>query len=403
MDEAAGADDCLRSWRDLLDPARLRGIDARRGAALLEALRYGNPADVAVVVVAPEAPSPAPGTFSAEVAGALGDLRPWAVQGVLMLGAAGGAAAPEWTQFLADFLRRFCAARAEAPVHLLLWGPAARALAPGDARALGHAVLEWPGAPAPGAPELGSSFRSCPHFDGINAARAAAGRRPICWNPLESCIAFTDGSCPRNGKPGARASFAALVAGAQFGDTTIRGEVRPAGYALVDEDAPERGMRAAGPPVAPSNNRGELLGIIFALAALLRGRALGRVEIVSDSEICLKTLLVWLPARLAKGTERELKNFDLVWIAWRLLERLRRRAAAVTLTHTRSHQRPPPRAAPERAHLLHRGNAMADEHAALALALALARGPAEPAIEVLDAPAVLRSLRHFDAAPPRVI
>jgi ribonuclease HI len=200
-------------------------------------------------------------------------------------------------------------------------------------------------------------------------------------------VAFTDGACSLNGKPGASAAFAALVTGAQFGATVVRGRVSPTEYALIDEERPERGVRAGGAAVAPSNNRGELLGIIYALLALLRGRAIGRVELVSDSKVSVNTLLEWLPARLEKKTERELKNYDLVMIAWRLLGRLRGQAAAVVLTHTRSHQPPPPAAAPIRERLVHRGNAVADEHAGLAL------GGAAGAVEVLGgAPAALRGL-----------
>lgn len=215
---------------------------------------------------------------------------------------------------------------------------------------------------------------------------AAAGRQDARDGPAP-VFAFTDGSCPLNGKPGARASFAALVTGGQFGAAVIRGEVCPTEYAFVDEDDPERGVHETQTLVAPSNNRGELLGIIFAFLALLRGRAVGRVELASDSEISVRTLLEWLPARLKKGTERELKNFDLVWIAWRLLGCLRKQAANVVLTHVRSHQKPPPTTAPSRERFLWKGNDMADKHAAAALG-----EKATFAVEVLDAPAALREL-----------
>ena len=109
------------------------------------------------------------------------------------------------------------------------------------------------------------------------------------------------------------------------------------------------------------------MGIIYCLLGLLRGRALGRVEIISDSEISVKTLLEWLPNRLKKGTERELENFDLVSIAWTLLGRLRSQASVVVLTHTRSHQKAPPADAPSRERFVHRGNKMADQHADAAL------------------------------------
>jgi uracil-DNA glycosylase len=433
------------AWLPLIDIAlldsALGAIDTMGDAArtappphlIFEALRYGAPADATVVIIGQD-PFPTPGDaqgicFSVPAGTALpgslkrifgcldraglrrehaaedkkavlvsGDLRPWAVQGVLMINTAlttrvgaRRAHAAAWAPFVVDFLRRFCSERAEAGarVHFLLWGGDARTYA-GLARRYGHVVHEW-SHPSPLAdnklPEEGR-FRACPHFENVNAALAAGGLRPVVWDNLSPVVAFSDGSCPLNGKPGSRASFAALITGAQFGAAVFRGEVSPSEYAFIDEDDPERGIHETQTPAVPSNNRGELLGIIYAFLALLRGRAVGRVELVSDSEISIKTLLVWLPSRLKKGSERELKNFDLIWIAWRLLGCLREQAAFVALTHVRSHQKPPPESAPSRERFVHRGNAMADEHAALALK----RGSPTFAIEVLNAPAVLHSL-----------
>jgi ribonuclease HI len=144
------------------------------------------------------------------------------------------------------------------------------------------------------------------------------------------------------------------------------------GEGLPDAALPSLDVRpAAGSErVAPTNNRGELLGVVHALLALLKGHARGPVEVFSDSEITVRTLLEWLPGRLAKGTERGLKNFDLVWIAWRLLEALRGRAASVALTWVRAHQPRPPPEAGARALALWQGNALADRLAERAQAAA---------------------------------
>jgi ribonuclease HI len=218
------------------------------------------------------------------------------------------------------------------------------------------------------------------------------GLRPICWDEAAGCVAFTDGACRGNGRAGARAAFAAVITGGHFGRVILRGEVAPVAYELVDEGAPERGLRPAAAgvaPVAPSNNRGELLGVACALLALLRGRAAGRVELVSDSLLCIRTLLEWYPARLAAGTERELKNLDLLRVAWGLLGALRARAA-VTLTHVRSHRPAPAAQAPAREHFLHRGNELADLHAGAPLAAG--RGPPRYDVEILEAPPALCTL-----------
>jgi uracil DNA glycosylase/ribonuclease HI len=395
------------AWHALADAglldAALSAADGLGGAAppdlIFEAFRYGAPADIAVVIMgqgplpvaAPKGTPPSPlleRMFRClEHAGlrpggaTSSDLRPWAAQGVLLLSSAHAAG---WKPFIDELLRRLCADRAAAgtQLHFLLWGGGAHAHAL-IARHSGHVVHEWahPESAGASAAGLGEQFRE------INAALIAAKKRPINWNNEAACIAFSDGSCSLNGKPGARASFAALLTGAQFGAAVIRGEVCPAEYAFIDEQRPALGIRATKVRAPPSNNRGELLGVIYALLALLRGCAVGRVELISDSEICVKTLLEWLPARLKKGTERELKNYDLVAIAWRLLGLLREQAASVAITHMRSHQKPPPESAPRRERFIHRGNALADEHAALAL-----KNGRPYSVEVLNAPAVLRPL-----------
>ena len=395
-------------WGRLMDPELLRRVFESEAPTpsinpAFESLRYGTPSDINTVIIGgaglcfSNLADVTPSETLMQIFGCLsraglccerdniaGDLRPWAVQGVLMIDeslAAQRVSTEVWKPFFNDFLRRFCASRAEAGacIHFLLWGVGAQGFAE---IAHQHSVYKW------SHPEK-KSFRDCPHFEEVNAALTAAGRRPITWDNLSPVIAFSDGSCPRNGKPGARASFAAIVTGAQFGATILRGEVSPTEYAFIDDDNPERGIRGTpARPVAPSNNRGELLGIIYAFLALLRGRALGRVELVSDSEISINTLEIWLPARLKKKTSRDLKNYDLVMIAWRLLELLRVQAATVILTHTRSHQKPPPASAPSRERFIWKGNDMADRHADVPLAAPLTTS--SYAVEVIASPAILQ-------------
>ena len=197
-------------------------------ALIFEALRYGGPEDFRVVIIGQD-PYPAQGQaqglcFSVPSGIALpeslkriygcldraglrrehstngegfgpsiisGDLRPWAVQGVLMLNSAlttvvgeRRAHADQWKPFVHDFLRRFCEYKSGA-CHFLLWGGDARAFAP-VARKNGHVVLEW-SHPSPLAdnklPEA-SRFAMCPHFELVNAALVEASLRPITWDNL---------------------------------------------------------------------------------------------------------------------------------------------------------------------------------------------------------------------------
>lgn len=433
---------------------------------VLECLRHGEPQTLAVVLVAqsPHSSNPreaqglvfsvphgcprspalkniqaclAQSGVSAPEAGG-GDLRAWAAQGVLLLNTAltarrGESAAAHsalWRPFTDELVARLCEARRGAPLPFLLWGAAARRLAP-LVRAHGHPALEWTH-PSPQAdrsvPEE-DRFVHCPHFTEVNALLAAAQKRPVNWGAADApvaafaaaaeqnnraspegeepaspapddpgsfrpCACFTDGACLANGRAGARAAFAAVLTGGAFAPTFIQGRLAPAEYAFVDGDEPLRGVAPVrgGGRVPPSNNRGELLGVIYALLALLLAGAAGSVEIVSDSLVSVRTLTEWLPARRAKGTARDLKNYDLVCIAERLLHLLRGQAASVELTHVRSHQPPPPPGAPARARLLWKGNDTADKKAEAALDLqcgevvvtaappglaALARRPAE--------------------------
>jgi ribonuclease HI len=258
-------------------------------------------------------------------------------------------------------------------------------------RASGHVALEW-SHPSPTADNCTPEERRFRNFEGfeiVNEFLSSMDRRPIAWDNLPPCMAMADGSCPANGKPGARASFAVVFACDQLGSPIIRGEVRPCVYEFVDTSVPEMGLRVTGTPATPSNNRGELMGIIAAMIAMLRWRALGRCQIVSDSQISIRTLLEWLPDRIRKRKEHELKNLDLVMIAWRLLGELRGRAASVELIHTRGHQGPPPAGATNRERLIHRGNELADTHAGAVISA----GPPTYAVEVLNcAPALRRRL-----------
>jgi ribonuclease HI len=200
-------------------------------------------------------------------------------------------------------------------------------------------------------------------------------------------FAFSDGGCSGNGTSKARASYAAVLTGGPFVKCVVRGELRGYEYEFVDAASPRAGVRATSRPLWPTNNRGEYFGLIQALLASLHGGAAGYVEIVSDSDNCVKTLNSWLPARLKKGTEGELKNPDLVMIAWGLLGSLRGQARKVVISWTKGHQKgPQPKSA--RARLLREGNRQADENCTVMQTRA-ETAPGRYVVEVSGGPAVL--------------
>ena len=171
-------------------------------------------------------------------------------------------------------------------------------------------------------------------------------------------IAFCDGGCTGNGKSNACASFATIVV-AQNEIIEIYGKVIDREYLLISDS-----LQTNNTYVKPSNNRGEMLAIIHTLMELLKHVDTNATfEIISDSQICLNTLLTWLPTRLAKGTEREMKNFDLVMIAWNLYKRFN---GTCKLTHTRGHLKAPVSSS-TRDKMIFEGNTRVDKLASYAI------------------------------------
>lgn len=312
-----------------------------------------------------------------------GDLRSWAAQGVLLVNTAlaiepGRIALHRkaWRPFLKGLLERTAeAACGDAPgsaprkhVVAMLWGRQAQALAPdllrgarrpaaSGGRCLLHkqgqpdgvtnlTLLEW-SHPSPlannGLPP-GRRFENCGHFGRANGLLQEARLRPVCWDPEARTVVGFDGGCAANGKAGAAAGFGVAAAGGALEGLRVAGAVQPLEYALEGE-LPWLSLRpVAGKPAAPSNNRGELLGGCWAMLAVLRSGVRGDVKLVTDSLLFKRTLEEWLPARRAKGTERGLKNFDLVSAAEALRAAVLERCAGLEMVHVRSHRKKPPAA-----------------------------------------------------------
>jgi uracil-DNA glycosylase len=304
---------------------------------------------------------------------AYGDLRPLAVQGVLLVNAAlttreGATKAhgAHWKPFMNFFIKKLCSLTA---ARFLLWGADARNLVEAPAKKHGRECFTWshPSPLSDNQQPLAKKFINCDHFARLNTALEAEKLRPIWWAIDSPMMAFTDGSCPKNGSADAEAGFSGLIVGGHMAPTTVRGLVQPATYALIDPSVPEKGFEAneSSSAVTPTNNRGELLGFCWVLLILLRGRALGNIEIISDSDaIVVKMFNEYLPNRRKKGTANQLANFDLITIAESLLDALREQADSVKIIHTRAaHDRPcPPKSSGEGAReaCYWHGNAKAD-------------------------------------------
>jgi ribonuclease HI len=87
---------------------------------------------------------------------------------------------------------------------------------------------------------------------------------------------------------------------------------------------------------------------------LIHAHTTDHVDLYTDSHVCLKTLTEWYPKRLKQGSEQELKNLDLIVIAYTLLHQYGMHDR-VTIHHVKSHQNQPG--------LICKGNTMADMYA----------------------------------------
>jgi ribonuclease HI len=298
-----------------------------------------------------------------------GDLRTWAMQGVLVVDRALLASSEESILQLAE---------PELPCIIINDGAAptsevSAVITDGDAPISEVSIilskkLDMVGAithhlhiskGAPSGPDV---------FAAVNDQLVSRGRRPVEWDPLGFTMAFTDGSCQRNGAPDADASYAAYIESGPLKGVNVCGRVEGHSYAMIDATDPCRGFAAIrDTDTPPTNNRGEYLAWCWLLLLLLRSGVRGRVEVVSDCKLFIQTMEDWLPARRRKGTAQQLKNFDLVEIGETLLAALRAQCDGVTLTHVNSHRKQPPATAPRRVRAVWAGNDRVDRMASQVL------------------------------------
>jgi ribonuclease HI len=179
--------------------------------------------------------------------------------------------------------------------------------------------------------------------------------------------AFSDGGCINNGKKNAIASYCAILIDGKTKHIK-KGLVMPNKYILnlpIDDTSvsiEDTSVSIEDTSVSiedtsiisidetikitPSNNRGELLGIIYCfiqlyLKTLDANFIPTKVELYSDSLICIKTFNIWLPSRKKKNTAHELKNFDLIQIADILLSKIKIKYTKIAILHVKSHQKKP--------------------------------------------------------------
>lgn len=140
-------------------------------------------------------------------------------------------------------------------------------------------------------------------------------------------LVFTDGGCIGNGKVNAKASYAVYI-----NNMILRGLVMPYEYVYNSGILSYTDRK-----ISPSNNRGELLGLIRAFIEILNIDD-NEIIVYSDSQICVKTINEWYPNRLRKGTIHEFKNLDLIRIMMKLYYEIKE-IKNIKIVHTLGHQK----------------------------------------------------------------
>ncbi len=307
---------------------------------------------------------------------ARGDLRGWAAQGVLLINAGlmraegekSAACIKRWRPFVVGLLASL--ADVAGPVFFL-WGKAAAAVGDEVAAAADAppALLKWthPSPTIDCTLAAAAKFAACDHF------RAGPD---ICWDLSEPVTVYCDGSCPNNGAADAVASWGVHWVGGPLTGCAAAGLVAPATFGGAGEAAATP-FTAGGPPVPPSNNRGELLAMCVGMWAALLAGGLGPVRVVSDSQIYVKLMNGGYEKKVRARKVSELKNTDLLAVAHGLAGVLEARVGApVEFRHVRGHGKEPDP-------VLRAGNDFAD---ALAVAISGGKG-AEAARRRADVPA----------------
>lgn len=285
-----------------------------------------------------------------------GNLKSWAAQGVLLLNTAltttvgnSNVHSDIWSKFtttLMEQLNEF-----KQPLHVFMWGGFAKSYA-GYFTKEYHVLHKWshPSPMSDNALPEPKKFKNHDHFRSTSDL--------INWNPEQNIMVWTDGACSGNGKSSAVAGFGSLILGGYMGKTVVSGKVRGCKYILNDDHTIGYDEKS---PETPTNNRGELLGILYGLWVLDRSYISGSIEIIVDSEYALNTLEDYYPKRLGKGTQSELVNLDLLEICYKLVKKIRQHSKVI-FTHTRSHKSLPTDA-DDRAKCIHAGNETVDSAA----------------------------------------
>jgi uracil-DNA glycosylase len=277
-----------------------------------------------------------------------GDLRAWAIQGVLMLNVTlttrvgvSKSHSQIWKQygFVPYIVQRIIDSVAPRKLPFLAWGNDAKTFASSFSE---QPVFRWTH-PSPLAdnqmPEA-RKFRNCTNFRQCNEylVEHSIGN-PIVWNNMLPTIIFTDGARVGLTRGDPEASFAVYMMSGVAKLTMLVGRVEPFAYRVVDEWLE---ADCGGEVIMPTNNRAECLAGCFAMLIALRTFACGPVSILSDSKYFVESLNTWIEQRKHKiRAAGPPKNPDILDIMVELKTELEQKCTSLKFIHVPAHQETP--------------------------------------------------------------
>lgn len=141
---------------------------------------------------------------------------------------------------------------------------------------------------------------------------------------------FTDGACTNNGKCNSKASFSVFM-----DNEIIVGLVHEYEY---EYNISLHELSCNSNKIRPSNNRGELLGIIHGLMNIVN-KDYNEIILFSDSLISIRTINEWYEKRKKRNTLHEFKNFDLISIMMTLIDIIKNNNIDIKFNHIKAHQK----------------------------------------------------------------
>lgn len=202
-------------------------------------------------------------------------------------------------------------------------------------------------------------FKNCPHF--------MQTKDIVNWNLAPKIDIFTDGSSKPQGS-----GFASIFYIDGLKKVKLYGKVRDHEYILKDAYKKIEDIFIPQQPklnidksinISATNNRAELLGIIYGLLLISWTfiPETSAITILSDSKISVKTITEWYPSRKREGTEDKLKNLDLLIICDKLLRNYKKYGFDISFKHINSHTKMPNKGSDE--YFIWSGNEKADKYA----------------------------------------